>query len=478
MAPRTSRTAAAPQGDDNTSTGDSSSEPLFTKGDLGQRLCAFVAAAMDLGTMSICPICFRVLVLWAINDTTALGFVLLKFPEVLETALRTIVLLSEPETSVPALRVRLQFNVFQCSGKETLHRMRTTSRNKDPFDALLEALYCLVTYALKGGPKPMYVVGKDLARGKHFFGRKGMWPRELRDLFPLGIERTLDAFVFWCCVPFAELPFELLNCYLVIARPVIIEPFLESPRRDRCAWATLQALTPGFNVPWPADRAAPFTTPPGLRMGDGLRGSERLVDFALTTLGMVWASLDARRDDVKRFLAGLEREFRHAFQNFSPEVQGVLEVHQCVVGEFRCILGGHGTQCVYGAPDRPLYVHGCILRSLRTYRCAGPGCSRHELGGLEDDEEAHELFRRCGKCKIMRYCNVTCQRAHWKLNVPPHREVCRVFCEMISGGVDMLSEDATAFVKAYDELTPEEAELLFAAAAGSPVALDHRHLVE
>ncbi|EJD35190.1 hypothetical protein AURDEDRAFT_130753 [Auricularia subglabra TFB-10046 SS5] len=467
MPPRTSRIAAAPQGGGTTEAGDpadwNASEPLFTKGDLGQRLCAFIAAAMDLGTMSICPICFRVLILWAINDTKTLGFVLLKFPEVLKTALRLIVLLSEAEANIPALRVRLQDNVFQCSGKETLHRMRTTSNTRDPFDRLLEALYCLVTYALKRGPKPMYDEVKHQASQKHFFGRKGIWPLELKDLFPLGIERTLDAFLFWCCVPFTVLPFDVLNGYLAIARPVIINPLL--------------ALTPNLNVPWPADCAVPFTTHPGLRMANGLRGDEKMVNVVLATLGMLRASVDTRRDDVRHFLTGFETEFLGVMQALSLEELG-LEVHLSAVEQYRCILCGGRQQCEHDAPDRALYVHGYIFRSVRTYRCAGLDCSRHELGGIEDDEEPRELFRRCGGCKVMPYCNVGCQRAHWKLNAPTHREVCEVLRGMMGRGVDMFSEYPNCFLNAYDELSTGDAELLFAAAAQSQIMPDYRHLAE
>ena len=78
-----------------------------------------------------------------------------------------------------------------------------------------------------------------------------------------------------------------------------------------------------------------------------------------------------------------------------------------------------GTEAVTPKQDRH------ILRTLRASGGTGPSTQTlrrqcAECGALEPPGIA---FQKCGGCRVVQYCSITCQKRHWKAE---HKAVCKI----------------------------------------------------
>ncbi|EJD37141.1 hypothetical protein AURDEDRAFT_129636 [Auricularia subglabra TFB-10046 SS5] len=458
---------------------DAQPEPsVFKPQELLARVESFVEGAAELEpcNMSSCPRCFRVLVREIVRCDMSLRHLRKYYPDFFEACL--ILIIEFADADIPRLRERLSANQLQCADRTKLHKIKFTAPfSSDPLDMFLEALYIMVTGGLTHGKNPIFNANPQLNK-KHFTARKGYWPSNLDELFPLGIEKCLDALIFWCCVPFSEDPFQLLNKFIFIARPLVMEPLLGSPRRERLAWAQLQAMTPSTRVAWPLGREPPFQIPRGLSVPRSLRGSAVAVTTALVQLYALSTDTDARSTDAARFVAGLEHEFMQTLMPLPEQLPETAALQLRTVNKYVCMmLPDHGRDtCGLTLPNKVSVISDYFIRCADDRRCARPGCENSELA--VEGEDGPRRFKQCGRCKTVRYCSRACQRAHWRHEAPPHRDVCPVICELISLGVPLGAKyEDFGIVYTTCRMRGEKEEILYQAALGSKLLHVDRHLL-
>ncbi|KZV79423.1 hypothetical protein EXIGLDRAFT_756987 [Exidia glandulosa HHB12029] len=67
-----------------------------------------------------------------------------------------------------------------------------------------------------------------------------------------------------------------------------------------------------------------------------------------------------------------------------------------------------------------------LLRALTLRQsCSGPDCGRETQSA-----ESSTKFQMCARCKMVRYCSKECQRADWKHDPNPHKEICDILNEL------------------------------------------------
>jgi len=171
------------------------------------------------------------------------------------------------------------------------------------------------------------------------------------------------------------------------------------------------------------------------------------VTAAKATLGAMLLNGDARAGIAKDTARGLALVRQAAAEGYSPALQLLA----------RCYLKGEGVAKdavravtllleLMSREDNEATVDGQFL--LAACYATGDGveadtvqaalwCQKAAAGGDAHAIELLPLFRRCNfcgttparkhceRCRKVRYCNITCQAAHWNRESDPHKGHCR-----------------------------------------------------
>ncbi|EJD40529.1 hypothetical protein AURDEDRAFT_170344 [Auricularia subglabra TFB-10046 SS5] len=458
--------------------GKGSNSPPTSK--MEARIDEFLDGVSDPLNPTCCPYCFHVFILSVVNCSKALSALKKYARDFWKSCIGLLVIYAESD--VPRLRQALKHNQLKCSERER-HKERIGG---DSFEIFINALCFLVQTGLTAGPNPAF----SAERQKQSMHRRGgIWPTTIKSLLPLGLARTIDALVHWCCVPTTAAPLQLLETYLMTARALVFPRLLNSPRRERLLWALLQALTPGPAVPWSGRPA--FSMPRGLAVPLALRGSPYMVQHAVMLMDTLRADFGARRDDAARLVAGHEIILLSALEQLPTEdaaapcefKEKICEQGECGLDEAQCeakrtrrsiislrcllrsLLGRENDECAGGQDPRVEIVHDFLERLAAERTCACPRCTEAELS----ESARVRRFGSCELCRVVRYCSKSCQREDWKRGVPRHKDVCPLICSLLQRGAEL--GDIEAFKEALEEMRyhPKDMDILYEWAAVSDI---------
>lgn len=383
-------------------------------------------------------------------------------------ACMSTVTMSRTADDIVALRKKLRTNAATCRAGERLYDHDTWSHSDlaDPLHRQLHALYgCLVAVLLPNEPGQRTPLFSASGPKKIFGNTRGRWPTHPKDLFPHGERQSTKMLLHWCCELFSPAPIVILKRLLFSCRPMMFPHLLESPLREQFLWCIVQMLnadTGRDTFAWPA--TVGYRRPE--RLPSWLCSSSGTTDRnTVTSLFKVISSgPDAGNDDVRKLYAGYEAALLPAVHNALDMVQNRrVEPEDWDEGAL-CHLACFLCKRTPGAELHPLArawrarraaeneadTFGPLQASLKTqyYRrtCFGPSCTR----GIQHTEDARPL-PLCSKCKFTQYCSMGCQRADWKRETWPHKDLCPILRTF----VPVLEKEANIFEEAFFTLDLE-----------------------
>ncbi|EJD37142.1 hypothetical protein AURDEDRAFT_173776 [Auricularia subglabra TFB-10046 SS5] len=440
-------------------------DPIIPRHEIGSRMKAFLNAVCDPLNPTCCPWCFALLVTSTWTDTTNMLSLQKRGHDFIQACICMLVLYSE--SGIPTLRMALAKAQRACPERETLHKHRSHGVLKDPFDILLESLLHVVQVALICGDNPVCTAS---GLGVSFHRRNGFWPVEIKQLFPLGVARTVDALVHWACAPLSGKPLDVLVSYIRVVRPVVFPVLLESPRRDRVVWLVLQALTPGPGVPW-TDDEPPFAMPPGLSAPIKLRRDGELVSPAIYVLSNVRCGSQAHGDDAQRLFAGYEAPIRAALKAMIVPPEHVEHVPDYICFLSTALGDDAGCPHTFGEMPKRELLYNSLVRKIGERWCCGPRCDKNEISF----DEGVRRFLCCEHCLLVRYCSRECQRKDWKRGA--HRDMCPILATARRRGL-VVTEGYTKFTETITnaEMEVEDLDALYDWALGGNFVSQSKHL--
>ncbi|EJD37138.1 hypothetical protein AURDEDRAFT_129634 [Auricularia subglabra TFB-10046 SS5] len=312
--------------------------------DIVSHIQRFMSEVSDPSDPACCPRCFSIIG-WALDRNCSptcctLNTLRLHMHDFWILCLRILAVLSECRVS--RVRQTLEYNCHVCPYRRSLHAVGVADQLSDPFEMLLDGLYAVLIPGLSSGKQPLV---QDDGSYKYFHKRRGYWPLSPEQLFPLGVQRGVDALVFWCSSPINSAQFALLTAVMNSARSIVVPRLLASPTRDRLLWAITQAITPSnAAVAWP--RSGPsFAIASDLST---TRGDVEIVNSVLQFLTLFRDDVNARADETTRLLAGYERPFRQALTVVSQRCAD--DPHIGIAHYYLNMLSGAG------APHHPVSV--------------------------------------------------------------------------------------------------------------------------
>ncbi|EJD37181.1 hypothetical protein AURDEDRAFT_173816 [Auricularia subglabra TFB-10046 SS5] len=399
----------------------------FTKKKLKARTDAFLADVTDPLNPTCCPYCFNVFVSMVVICPNALSELKKFAHEFWETCVSLLIIYSKSD--VPHLRQALAQSQLNCRDRQTWHKHRFPGAPIDSFDFLIDGLCYAVQAAMELGTNPVFCTDRSK---QSFHRRNGIWPTNIKSLFSLGVERTVDALLHWCCAPMSPLPLVLLETYLMTARSLVFPLLLDSPRRERFLWALLQAMTPGILIPWPG--LLPFALPRGLTVPLSLRGAPAFSLPAMALLDTLYADYGAHKGDAMHIVADYRVVLLSALEQL-PIKDGKLglAVQSARESLLRCLSGHEKVACLGGMGARTEVAYDFLGRLASEHRCAGPGCGDAEISEVAGVRR----FKSCELCRVVRYCSRACQRANWTRGRPRHKDVCPLVCSLLQRGAEL-----------------------------------------
>ncbi|EJD37143.1 hypothetical protein AURDEDRAFT_173777 [Auricularia subglabra TFB-10046 SS5] len=433
-----------PVSNDQAQAGDrQDTKPIIPQHEVRRRMGAFLDAVCDPLNPTCCAWCFAVLVFSVSKDTKSKLMLQKRGHAFIQACLCLLVYYSE--THIPKLRMAL------AQGQQSL--------------------FSVVQLGLTSGENPVCAQSSE---GDSFHRRNGFWPVTIKQLFPLGVARTVDALVHWSGAPASYKPLYVLVSYLRVARPVIFPALLESPRRERVVWLVIQALTLGPGVPWTGGEP-PFAMPPGLSAPTTLRRDGTLILPAYHILSDIRSGNKAHGDDAQRLFAGYEAPLCVALKAVIAPPKYADQV-----SDYLCWLGtavGDDAGCTHNVPDIPKLelLYKFLLSTIGGRWCCGPGCGKNEVSF----EEGVKHFRRCELCLLVRYCGRDCQRKDWKHGAPRHRDICPILAAAHRRGV-VITEGHEKFLESIldAEMEAEDLDALCDWALGGNLVPQSRHLLQ
>ncbi|EJD34949.1 hypothetical protein AURDEDRAFT_130893 [Auricularia subglabra TFB-10046 SS5] len=417
------------------------------------RISAVMDGVCNPERPTCCPWCTNSLAYELSRDDNRVTLVQRKMPEFFTVCMG--LLTHYASTHIPQLRQRLLANQHACPDRPAMHRRPLPCGMTDPVKMLIWALYTFVHHAMTGGTRPI-----DCTAYWHkppFYRRHGHWPRNLTDIFPCGVEKGVEALVFWCCAPSMAHPFGLLAAVTFIARAVVLPHLLRSPTRERLLWAVLQILTPVVRpIPWSGP--APFRLPPGLTVPRNLRGAKYAVDQVLELLNTLHEGYDGQTHELLEFVSGYEELLLRALEwqvpcyAEDPEPRELRRSPRMMLDDHVALL--HLLLDLPSAePAQPTpmeVIRDATVRWFCARYCANAACRVNELS-----ETGLQRFGVCSFCRLTRYCSRDCQRVDWTVAAPgvTHKMVCPLLSKLFSrlGKVPDVDTLLHSFEHAFDK---------------------------
>ncbi|EJD37164.1 hypothetical protein AURDEDRAFT_173799 [Auricularia subglabra TFB-10046 SS5] len=408
----------------------------FTPSEMRQLIDAFVAGAQDPNNPHCCPACFILLAMDFVLCTTTIDDVKQNGKEFFAVCLS---LLEAFSRAPPAfMRNRLYAAGVSCREGRMIHGPDTIVEDLI-YERFVDHLFLGLTSGFLWGSRPL-----DLYP---LTSSKAHWPSDLSHVLPYGAARTADVLVFWCSVNWSPVPFAMLGKFLRAARTALLPALLESPRRERLAWAMASALSPR-PITWPG--GTPFRAPDGINIDTSHRGS---ADTAVTVMALVSAvtvSINSRTDDIRSLVGGFEREFLGpvaALGRLFPQMdaEGVRAARE-FTDYLRSALGHSPAAPAPQTPTSRLF-HNFFHSTRSKYSF----CSNRACAAAGVTETHVQPFSRCQQCSLVRYCGRECQKQDWKNGAVPHREVCPLLSKILKA-IPVAQCNAETFDRLWDDL--------------------------
>ncbi|EJD37162.1 hypothetical protein AURDEDRAFT_129644 [Auricularia subglabra TFB-10046 SS5] len=264
----------------------------FVIGHIRNDVDAFVAGAADPANPRCCPLC----IFARITHVFLFCDVLLDDVKTERASLLSACLsLLHAFASAPALHIRRCLNAAarRCTKNHDYPLTDTAC-----YEEFVGCMLALLFTAIEKGSRPIHrypLTSKD-----------AHWPKTVDDLVPHGAAADMEALVHWCCVLPTHPPFGVLFAYVQAIPNVVLPPLLESPLRQRLAWAMATALsrTP---VQWPG--GTPFDMPDGIKRDTRQCGTPVVANYVMLVVYMIHGQSDHGADELFQLVAGFERAF-------------------------------------------------------------------------------------------------------------------------------------------------------------------------
>ncbi|EJD34845.1 hypothetical protein AURDEDRAFT_176098 [Auricularia subglabra TFB-10046 SS5] len=364
-----------------------------------------------------------------------------------------------------ALREALRANAAACYD-EGAHEPWTSRDLEDPLHRHVHALYeCLFSVLSPDEPGQRTPLFSASGPKKIFGNTRGRWPLHPKDLFPHGERQTMEMHIRWCCELFSPVPVYVLQRILFTCRPMMFPHLLKSPLREQFLWCIVQMLHADAGrdtFAWPA--TVGYKRPARLSswLGpDSVGNNRNTVDSLLQVIS---DGPDAGNNDMAKLYEGYEAALLPAVHTALDMVQSGRAEHHGSLCHLASFLGRR----MPGWEPHPLTrawrlersaeneadVFGQLQAQLKTqyYRrtCSGPSCNR----GIQDTDDAKPL-PLCSMCKFTQYCSKDCQKADWKRETWPHKDLC----PMLRTFVPVLEAESGVFEEAFWTLNLELSQI-------------------
>ncbi|KZV82912.1 hypothetical protein EXIGLDRAFT_729118 [Exidia glandulosa HHB12029] len=397
------------------------------------------ALSTDLNRPRCCPSCLLVFgsTLHDVKDTEPLR----KSCYDLWDACIASVTAQRTDEELYTLREQLAQNATECgSGLHDGLTQPFARGDMDIVDIFVTALYTLLQGCLSDPWRRLSANPSKKGLGV----RSGMWPVTADQLVgPQGEYASLEAHVYWCCRLYSTQPVYFLIYALVVCRDAIFPHLLRSPLRERMVWCIVRMLHAHVSKDafegWDAATLgfAPDRAPARLCTSS----ETNAVTQAALLLNTIMYGNDAGGDDVFQLVDGYEAALLPAI-NAALDQPAVLRktiwlrttLLQLAVALHEK-LGLHDedlhpladdwrdadelTRAVTDGDEPDMSLMRDIRRLYSKRGCFAPGCGRAFY-----ESESGKAFSLCAGCKFAQYCSRECQKADWRANPSPHRDVC------------------------------------------------------
>ncbi|EJD34947.1 hypothetical protein AURDEDRAFT_175985 [Auricularia subglabra TFB-10046 SS5] len=391
----------------------------------------------------LCPVCFLVLPSLLEGDAPELPALKRDRPELWDACMRQLTCPRTPEARAQRGRA-LQHNIDNCSRRDIHREMIALHKGhhaSDPLELLDYALWLSLCACLWGVDSSTgnleTVVSRSHAVEKRFASSEGSWPTRVDQLFPYGVERTVEVLVDACCSSLDPGPWWVLNAILNLARPKMWDVFLLEKNHARLVQALFRQILRGteYTIDVP-NGGETKSDPRRLRADTGRQIGMMLFETIL-------CGPYSRPDDDMRFMRAHEAQFGRLY-----EIARVLlrrdpsSEDWRKISEYVARASPHRLMVCALVPDadvlrfverspRHAAVVGVLENALHAVagekNCAGPECTRTMLDG----DAGRPGLSMCARCKVTRYCCKACQRRDWADGQPfPHKQLCPVFAAL------------------------------------------------
>ncbi|KZV93064.1 hypothetical protein EXIGLDRAFT_835971 [Exidia glandulosa HHB12029] len=262
------------------------------------------------------------------------------------------------------------------------------------------------------------------------FSRKSLWPRSAADLLPRPLKESLTTLLTWAgrsersrlwdhTITACELVYILLN----VCRPEILPELFVHDTRLLCIDVfvrQLDAATADF-------RNGVMSNHP-LALIECVVVVFDAINNGVGSHNHDWATFT--RDSEPRLIRALDAAWHCVDETTHRSLKQMITVLQhnsCVVtGNYELlsqpVLDGFRDICGIADVYTKLYY---ILKEVD----GGVECNYRECKKHARNVEGGRL-RKCGSCRLMRYCSRDCQKRHWGAEPLPHKVICPALKEI------------------------------------------------
>lgn len=392
-----------------------------------------IAGSLQTSNPTCCPLCVKRFAKDLQEDPDGVDALRRDCHELWNALVR---LLTLPRNNIMGLRHDLLGNMAECPALADEDHVRYAvygeQRGSDspPATTVLfeAAIYALFSGLTSGDKAP---VSRAQTCNKPFTNRRGppQWPVAPEQLFPAGNAVSVAVLVSWCDYPDPlTWPMMLLGCYMALARdrvfPLLVDATPLGLHKRIVDAIALRLAGASAENPDPKTNC----------------GRSDIV-AATSLLQAIYNGPDARPEDMGRFISG------HEATLFPPIAAALRAIHVdsgdqlssfnflatyalALHARLKLPDSALSADILYYRNPGPVGMIPLVRRALTNIQgsrfCGASGCAARDPGGE---------FRRCGTCKLLRYCGPGCQKLDWRTGRPvPHKIMCPLLAEVARVG--------------------------------------------
>ncbi|KZV98370.1 hypothetical protein EXIGLDRAFT_763670 [Exidia glandulosa HHB12029] len=285
----------------------------------------------------------------------------------------------------------------------------------------LQALAYTISAVLEAAP--------DMLRTQ-LFSRKGLWPRSPTDLLPRPPQETLTSLLAWA--DRAErsqrrtqtrVACNILHLLLTVCRPELLPELFVHETRLLCIDIMVRQLV-----------AAAADIGNNAMSESPLLCIETVVDvFHIITYGLGsqtddWAVF--AWDSEPRLIRALDAAWHCVDETTHLDLKSMIMILQnylaTLTGRYELLSQPilDAFQAISSSADIYMHIYFLLKAVDGSVECNYLECRKHTR-----DIEGGRL-RKCGSCRLTRYCSRECQKRHWVAQPLPHRLICPALTEI------------------------------------------------